>query len=73
MNQWPSQSDVYSKSAELSADFLLRLAPMRLGEGDPRLIEWSHAHEAEEVELEIEVAPCGEIVSLHFHGQCYKT
>lgn len=75
MNQWTSQSEVseHSGGAEVSAEFLLRLVPIRSGEGGPRLIEWAQSPEVEEVELEVEVAPYGEIVSLHFHGQCYDT
>ncbi len=75
MKRWLSQFDVSENSgnAELSADFLLRLVPIRPGESDPRLIGWTQSQDAEEVELEIEVAPCGEIVSLRFHGKCYET
>jgi hypothetical protein len=75
MNQWLSQLYVseHSGSAELSADFLLRLVPIRPGESDSRLIGWAQSQWAEEVELEIEVAPCGEVVALHLHGKRYGT
>lgn len=73
MNQRPSRADVYSGSAEVSAEFLLRLVPTKPGEDGAHLLELALGDEAEEVELEIEVAPYGEIVSLHFHGGCYET
>jgi hypothetical protein len=75
MNHWPLQFDVseHPGDAEVSAEFLLRLVPIRSGEDDPRFIELAQSHEGEEVELEVEVAACGELVSLHFLGKCYET
>jgi hypothetical protein len=75
MKQWPLQFDVSERSgsAEVSAEFLLRLVPMRASEDGSRFIELARDHEGEEVELEIEVAPCGEVVSLLFLGNCYET
>jgi len=46
-------------ASEVSTEFLLRLAPVRL-------------RETEEVEFELEAAASGQIVSLHFHGPCYR-
>ena len=44
--------------AEVSTEFLLRLAPVR---------HW----DAEEVEFELEAAASGQVLSLHFYGSCY--
>ena len=55
MDQRNSRPDAF----EVSTEFLLRLAPVRL-------------RETEEVEFELEAAASGQIVSLHFHGPCYR-
>jgi len=75
MHEWASQFLVseHPGNADLSADFLLRLVPVRPDGAGPRLIGWDESAHPEEVELQIEVAPCGEILSLHFHGKCYDT
>ena len=54
MDQRNSRPD----ASEVSAEFLLRLAPVRLPE-------------SEEVEFELEAAASGHVVSLHFYGPCY--
>jgi hypothetical protein len=74
MNQWSSQSSVYVHpgEAEVSAEFLLRLVP-KMEEDDSRFIGPVACNEGEEVELMVEVAPCGEIVPLRFCGSRYES
>jgi hypothetical protein len=69
MKRWIARSDLREGTvpAEVSVEFLLRIAPVRHWEGGPRA---PHAG-PEEVEFEIQAATGGRILSLHRHGPCY--